>query len=64
MFHVKDGWYFTRREDGTVRVISPDPKVDLVMDPDTWCSVIAHCSARGDTAEAFQEAQEFHSKQA
>ena len=60
MFHAKDGWYFTRREDGSVRIISPDPKVTIVLDPDTWCSVMASVALKGDTAEAFQDARDLH----
>lgn len=60
MFHAKDGWYFGRTEDGGVHVISP--KEEVRLDADTWASVIASVSAQGDTAEAFQEARNFHHK--
>ncbi len=64
MFHVKEGWFFERMEDGKVRVYSPKPDIRLEMDPDTWASVLASMSARGDSAEAFQDAQDFHNKEA
>lgn len=60
MFHAKDGWYFGRAEDGWVHIVSPHDEVRL--DPDTWASAIASVSAQGDTAEAFQEARDFHHK--
>ncbi len=67
MFHAKEGLFFERLEDGEVRVRvdlgshSPIPDVIIDLDSDTWCSVIASVSFRGDVAEAFQEAKRFHS---
>lgn len=59
MFHAKNGWFFERQEDGSVKVISPKDRI--ILDPDTWASVIASMSIRGDSAEAFQEAKRLHS---
>ncbi len=60
MFHAKEGWYFGRQEGGSVRILTPDPEVTILLDPDTWCSVIASVSAKGETAETFAEAEKFH----
>ena len=60
MFHAKEGWYFGRLEDGSVRIITPDPAVTVKLDPDLWASAVASVSAQGDTAEAFQKASELH----
>jgi len=70
-FHWKDGWYFERLEDGSVRIYHEDLEADqekemveydvvIDIDPDSWASIVASVSARGDTAEAFQVAKRFH----
>lgn len=65
-FHWKDNWYFERRDDGVVRIYHLDDHgiadEDIEIDADSWASIIASVSARGDTAEAFHEAREFHNK--
>ncbi len=77
-FHYKDGWYFERLDDGGVRIYHVEQSVltrspvlgleceeyDMVLDidSDSWASVVASVSAQGDTAEAFQEARNFHHK--
>ncbi|GAJ22569.1 unnamed protein product, partial [marine sediment metagenome] len=58
MFHAKDGWYFGRTKDGGVHIVSP--KGEVRLDADTWASIVASVSFRGDTAEAFQEAKRLH----
>lgn len=72
-FHLKDGWYFQRLEpEGKVRIYHEEGvkqaeskfsayDVCLEIDADSWASIIASVSARGDTAEAFQEAKRLHS---
>jgi hypothetical protein len=70
-FHWKDNWYFERREDGSVRIhhevpLGEDdpPEVDVLLEigKDSWASIIASVSERGETAETFKEAGEFHNK--
>jgi hypothetical protein len=77
-FHWKDNWYFERREDGSVRIYHEDsgsipsiplddddyPEYDVCLDidKDSWASIIASVSERGETAETFKEAGEFHNK--
>lgn len=60
MFHAKDGWYFGRTEEGGVHIVSPNEEIRL--DADTWASAVASVSAKGDIAEAFQEAKKLHNE--
>lgn len=59
MFHVKDGWHFDRGVAGSVSVRSPAGD-ELVMDYDTWASVLASMCKRGESSVTFAEASEFH----
>ncbi|MBA7654778.1 hypothetical protein ES703_62671 [subsurface metagenome] len=63
-FHWKDNWYFARIGNGAVIIYHKDDHdiidVDIEIDADSWASIVASVSAKGDTAEAFQEAREFH----
>lgn len=66
-FHYKNGWYFKRRlEDGSVQVIKLDDKQNIltkaVIDVDSWASIVASVSAKGDTAEKFEAARKFHNE--
>lgn len=72
-FHWKDGWYFERLKDGSVRIYHEDLAAKgegefaeydtcIDIDPDSWASITASVSTRGETGETFREAQEFHSK--
>lgn len=64
-FHARDGWYFRREDDGSVRILAPDslgPGAHQVvtLDADTWASVVASVSSGGETSESFQAARRFH----
>lgn len=58
MFHVKDGWYFERLNDGSVRVFKqtdpaqqwgePPYVAEVVIDPMVWASVISSMSINGE----------------
>jgi|GEM_PF-4646410 len=58
-FHVKDGWRFEKLPAGAVKVESPGGGT-LVMDYDAWASVLASMCKRGESAQTFHEASEFH----
>jgi hypothetical protein len=65
-FHALNGWYFERMENGDVHLTREAPGAgscneDQVIPSDTWCSIIAHVSALGETAETFSSARIFHS---
>jgi hypothetical protein len=59
-FHWRDGWFFKRLPDGSVRVQhrAPDagPSVDLLIPSNEWASIVASMSAEGETAESYQDA--------
>lgn len=59
MFHAKDGWQFGATELNAVKIVAPSGE-SVVLDYDTWCSVIAEVSRRGGTSQTVQEAHEFH----
>ena len=67
-FHYKEGWFFKRREDGSVRIYQQQPvrenivkELGIDIEADSWASIMASVSARGETGETFREAQQFHS---
>ena len=61
MFHWKDGWYFGKTVGGDVTIENKSLGISrMLIDPDSWCSIIASVSKTGDTAENFAQAQEFH----
>lgn len=68
MFHAKDGWYFERTGTGDVRVIvkpagyAGSLTTTVEFNVDTWASIVAAVSARGDTADAWKEALELHNR--
>ena len=57
-FHAKDGWYFERMEDGSVRISAAVQRSTetLVVDAATWASIVAAVSATGGTSETFYAA--------
>lgn len=63
-FHYKDGWYFERLVDGSVRIIknigSLPSATSVTIDPASWASIVAHVSLDGDTADTFAKAVVFH----
>ena len=65
MFHVSDGLYFERLDDGSVRVSKQDSKNGEViftntMDADSWASVVSSMSKGGEIDNRFYSAREFH----
>jgi hypothetical protein len=66
MFHAKDGWYFERIDTGSVRIKVEKPgyptTATVELSADTWASVVAAVSARGDIAQAWQEALDLHNR--
>lgn len=61
MFHSRDGVYFGRRsEDRAGAVTIAYPGGLTTVDADTWASIVASVSSRGENAETFGEARRFH----
>lgn len=73
-FHAHDGWHFERLKDGSVRVTREETQdykgqpllngsVELetvVFDPDTWASIVASVSKKGENGDTFARASRLH----
>jgi hypothetical protein len=71
-FHSREGWYFAREPDGSVTIqrrlpiktaagdVDGWPVEHVRLDANTWQSVIASMSWRGENGQTFQEAEQFH----
>lgn len=64
-FHAREGWYFRREDDGSVRILAPDSLGAgahqlVALDASTWASVVASVCARGETGETYRAALDFH----
>lgn len=57
-FHAKDGWYFERQDDGSVKISAAvDRSTEVItLDPSTWASIIASMSTEGETSQTYQRA--------
>lgn len=55
-FHAKDGWYFERQDDGSVKVSAAvDRSTEVItLGPSTWASIVASMSAEGETSQSYQ----------
>ena len=66
MFHARDGLYFERLADGSVKVrlepIGGGAPAEAIVPADTWASVIATVCARGETADTWNEARQYHNR--
>lgn len=65
MFHARDGLFFSREQDGTVKVRLESltgMATDIILPPDAWASVIASVSARGETLDTWNEARQYHGR--
>ena len=65
MFHARDGLYFGRLEDGSVKVrveAINGMTFETLLGPDTWASVMSQASARGETLDTWNEAKQFHER--
>lgn len=67
-FHERDGWYFKRLPDGSVRIrverlrVLPDgwTHEEHIISANSWCSIIAEVGRYGETPHTFSEGQAFH----
>ena len=76
MYHWKNGWYFGRRGNGSVRVVKlqrhPDmafmsaeaeykgAEVDLTIPESEWCSLVASLTVSGETSVTISLARSLH----
>lgn len=69
-FHANDGLTFQKLADGQVVIkicvpphFRPSGGFDVLqnmIDPDTWCSIVAAMSAGGETGETWRKARAIH----
>lgn len=65
-FHWRDGWYFRRLSDGSVRVMHRETptsewlKTDITIPAAEWASIVCSVSAAGETGERWTSAGRFH----
>lgn len=77
MFYLKNGWYFGRNKNASVRIIQQvdskqgvdkkmKPKkpyqVDLTINQESWASIIATVSAYGEADNGYYRALKFHNE--
>ena len=67
MFHVNDGLFFGRKENGDVRIVkTQDGKIDspiifdIIVDKSGWQSAISSVSAGGEDGYRYYLADIFH----
>lgn len=67
-FHHRDGWYFSRLSDGSVRIrLDPaaNPTAGIaaehIIGAGSWASIVAHVADGGSSA-AFSTAQRLHTE--
>lgn len=67
MFHLENGWYFSREKDGNVKITKrEDAEADaklittITMTADDWASVVASVCLDGETRDAHSAALHFH----
>ncbi len=71
-FHWRDGWAFTRNDDGSVMIRNenfvddrlpdshPGRFVLLTVPPNEWASIVASVSKGGETSESYSGTLAFH----
>ncbi len=57
-FHARDGWFFKRLEEGKVEIRWAAGSI--IFDKDTWASIVASVSAKGENADTFEQALALH----
>ncbi len=67
MFHFKDGWFFERNPDGSVRILKMSDATgqavkvsEAHIDPDAWASIVSFVSAEKNASVAWSAVREFH----
>ena len=65
-FHWRNGWFFKRLANGSVRVMRRERPasnyfvVDITIPAAEWASIVCSVSALGETEDRWMAAQEFH----
>lgn len=66
-FQWRDGWFFNRVDDGSVRVSQVDwarkhVTLQVTIPAPEWASIVCSVSRDGETAERWNRAQDFHGR--
>lgn len=63
-FHWRDGWFFKRSQDGSVRVMHKKDylRTDLTIPANEWASIVCSVTTAGETGERWEQAREFHNR--
>jgi hypothetical protein len=66
-FHTHDGWYWTRRDDGTVVITVRESARDgapafreHTLPENEWASVVCSVSEKGEDCARWTAARDFH----
>lgn len=65
-FHWKNGWFFRRTEDGSVRIMRRNGPESIYLSANAvipaleWASIVCAVSEGGEDSERWQAAQRFH----
>lgn len=59
MYHLRNGIFLGRTENGEVRIQATQPGA-ITVSPSEWASAVAAVSASGETGETHQAALDFH----
>lgn len=64
MFHSINGFFWRREEDGSVAILQGNDFGDaeelVTFDSNTWASIVASVSSRGENAVTFDAAVRLH----
>lgn len=65
-FHAREGWFFRREPDGSVRLQAPDSAgpgahQTVVLDANTWASAVASVCLAGENGTTYRRALAYHS---
>lgn len=70
MFHLRNGWYFNRLDDGMVQIIKRADAhenapivAEVIIAAWEWASVVAAVSGNGEATETYQDALRLHGRE-
>lgn len=66
-FHWRNGWFFKRMDDGSVRIWHRGATVDVLnvpisIPPSEWASIVCSVSRDGESCARWNQAQDFHGR--
>lgn len=65
-FHAKDGWYFERQSDGSVKISAAVERCTetITVDASSWASIVASVSKDGESSDTYHAALQAHGESA